>query len=256
MTERPRRSVLVPVLAACSVAAVVAVGVALTRDGGSDPEAAPSGGGTSGTTSVTETPEPTQPTSADATEAACPDPASPGVTVTELTEELQRVGCAIRDNPPSSCADEVGIAGARLAAEIGTTSLWENDQRWVVCDTFASQDGGVPTLLTTYANGEGLTPSPDTLAISENHLMQGGSQYFAAGRVFPGAGPITYHFPDGHDERATTRNGLWVMNYVLTQGKLGRGDSRGLDPITVTVDGQTFTLEWGLGTCAQTNHGC
>jgi hypothetical protein len=53
------------------------------------------------------------------------------------------------------------------------------------------------------------------------------------------------------------------MTYLPADGILAdpKTNTFNLDPIQVTVDytdGETkvFTLQWGLDTCAQVNHGC
>ncbi|HSV39542.1 MAG TPA: hypothetical protein VLI04_12360, partial [Nocardioidaceae bacterium] len=158
------------------------------------------------------------------------------------------------------CDKEVPLEGATVSETIGTTSLYATADAWVVCDTFASQDGGVPTLLETHPQAAPYVPDRSTLAISTNFLGQGQAQYFAAGKVFDGVDVIEYTFPDGKTVRAKTSNDFWVMDYRPEDGPLASGDLRGLKPIVVSVEGPStgagWSLEWGKDTCAQRNHGC
>jgi hypothetical protein len=217
MAEPPRRSWLSPVLAAAAVLAVVAVGAWFARGGGVD-DAAPAGGPSETATAPQETP-------------TTPD-------------------------PPGVCADVMPFPNAGMIASHGTTTLWKSSRSWVVCDTFASQDGGAPTLLAVHNVEAPYAPDQTSLAISENHLMTGESQYFAAGRAFDGVTSISYRFPDGHVVSAVVADGMWSMDYRPRQGPLAEGDTSGLGPIEVTAGSHTFTLDWGTGTCAQVNHGC
>jgi hypothetical protein len=158
------------------------------------------------------------------------------------------------------------LEGAAVTAERGfgasTTLLYETKTAWVVCDDWAAEDGGPPTLWNYHERSDAYAPSPQTLAISTNLLAGSGpetAQYVAAGRDFDGVEAIAYDFPDGHVEQAVVgRNGLWSMTY-LTEEPLST-----TQPVHVTVDyteaggggSETFTLQWGTDTCAQLNHGC
>jgi len=233
LAERPRRSRVLPFVAAAAVVAVMAA-AALLANRGDEKEPETLAPAATATTDQTIEPTPT---------------ATPTSAATQQGEE-----------PKNPCATEVPLKGATATATIGTTSLYENDGAWVVCDTFASQDGGVPTLLETHQQGAPYAPDQATMAISMNFLGQGQAQYFAAGKVFEGVDVIEYTFPDGKKVKAEISNGFWVMDYRPESGPLTEGDLRGLAPVEVSVEGPSagsgWSLEWGVDTCAQRNHGC
>jgi len=184
--------------------------------------------------------------------------------------------------PPTghiSCPTELGdlgdpsLRGATVTAERGygpwTTYLYETKSTWIVCDDFAAQGGGRPTLLAPHDESKPYEPDVSTLAISENSAWKpdgapGDYQLLAAGRDFAGVRAISYTFPDKHTEQAVVgQNGLWSMTYLPADGILAdpKTNTFNLDPIQVTVDytdggTKVFTLQWGLDTCAQVNHGC
>lgn len=159
----------------------------------------------------------------------------------------------------------------------GTTYLYETKSAWVVCDDSTAVPGGprsergyTPTLVSSHLKSGSYQPDTSTLAISENWLSKPNSGWpastfrFAAGRDFDGVQAISYTFPDNHTAQAVVgQNGLWSRTYLPTDGILTdqKTNTFNLDPIEVTVDytgreTETFTLRWGLDTCAQLNHGC
>jgi len=246
---------------------------ATTPPGGSATPS-PSGG------SVTSTP------SEDPAGSAIPTPSllpSQPTNTVPLTEPPQVAGA-------TSCADEVSqfakvqepaLQGATVTAErdsaAGTTYLYETKLASVVCDDSTAVLGGpesgrgyMPTLVSSHLKSESYQPDKDTLAVSMNFIGSADyisieSAYFlAAGRDFDGVQAISYTFPDGHTERAVVgENGLWSMAYVITDRPTLKlyNDSSQLDPVDVTVtstggDTTKYTLQWGLDTCAQLNHGC
>lgn len=181
-------------------------------------------------------------------------------------------------NKPVSCDEEAAnvlderLPGAHVTDERnygpGTTYLYETKAAWVVCDNLADSDGGSPTLFSVHDKSQAYQPSTETLAISQNFNIDQDegwvSQFVAAGRDFDGVQANSYSFPDGHTEEAVVgQNGLWSMTYLPTDGVLvdPMTNFSNLGPIEVTVnytggDVRNFTLQWGLHTCAQTNHGC
>lgn len=288
---RPGHRWLVPGLAAASVLAVVAgaFAVASTNDDGAGRGSSlqPAGPGT--TQSPTSPPgesASSTPSGGSATPTPPEEPASsaiPTPTTVALVEPPQVSGA-------TSCADEVSgfakvqepaLQGATVTAErdsgAGTTYLYETKSAWVVCDDSTAVLGGpesangyTPTLVSSHLKSESYQPDTDTLAISMNFIGSAdynsieSAYFFAAGRDFDGVQAISYTFPDGHTERAVAgQNGLWSMAYVITDRPTLNlfADTSQLDPIEVTVTytgGNTgsFTLQWGLDTCAQLNHGC
>lgn len=210
-----------------------------------------------------------------------PPPPAPPLTGAETTSITAGTATSARVPPPplvaTTCDEEVAglpereLDGAAWTAamdyDLGTTWLYETKTAWVVCDDFAASDGGAPTLFAVHHTSAAYEPDPSTLAISENFQFRAGvfaSQYVAAGRDFDGVQAISYHFPDGHTQAAVVgENGLWSMTYLPTDGPLNDPDTdqTTFDPIEVMVtfsggETRSFTLQWGLDTCAQTNHGC
>ncbi len=269
--QTPRRGWLMPGLAAAAVAAIVATGVYLANHHDSSRSASPlqpAGGASTSTSPAGPVP---------------PSPADTTVTAEITPPAYASTGPPPAAPPPENCADAVNeliqqaappLAGATETASrsggIGTTYLYESTDAWVVCDDFASVDGGAPTMLPWHLKSDPYVPTVKTIGISENAVGKPGHldhQYVAGGRDFTGVRAIAYTFPDGHTENAVVgQNGLWSMNYQPTTGPLvdPNTNERTLDPIKVTVrytpagggGTDTFTLRWGPGTCGQTNHGC
>lgn len=190
------------------------------------------------------------------------------------------------DEAPVSCDEEVAemaqmepsLRGAAVTAQrdtaIGTIYLYETKAAGVVCDDTTAVPGGpqsekgyVPTLISFHQKSEDYRLDSETLAISQNYIASPDGAYsyfFAAGRDFDGVEAISYTFPDGHTEDAVLgKNGFWSMSYLPTEGVLAdpKTNTFRLDPIKVTLrhsydDFWVASLEWGLDTCAQLNHGC
>jgi hypothetical protein len=264
---------LIPGLAAAAVVAIVTVGAAVVQHGGDGPSGssnhfAPAAGGGS---SVRSTPAQGRHHS-----AATSAPPSREHVIRRGTHVFPIKGGALPHDPVTTCEqaiaglDTPGLDGATVTADRSyddyTTSLYETKSAWIVCDTGSTEDGGPPTLFSPHQKDDTYQPDLDTLAVSENYSMDDSSwaQFVAAGRDFDGVQSIRYAFPDGHVENAVVGvNGLWSMTYLPTTGPLVDPDvnQTTLDPIQVTVDytdGHTdmFTLQWGVNTCAQLNHGC
>lgn len=236
---------LAPVAAAAAVAVLLGgaavVGIALA-DGGDGRGTAPAGQGT--TSGETATDEP----------SVSP---SPGTTAS-LPEPT--------DGPKgqASCDRVVQgyLPGATKAAEAPygdgfVTYLYATSDQWVVCDTFATIDGGPPTVTTVEAFGPA-PPSKDLFLISTNLSLNAadGGQFFAAGAPIPGVTAITYRFPTGDVVDATITDGIWVMQYLMPHPP----NRIWTDPVLVVAtldDGskkEYFLTEMDL--CAQINHGC
>ncbi len=210
---------------------------------------------------------------------AVPTPGQPPTEPAPSTVGPGDPGVPTGPPPATSCAQEIAHAaepslrGAVVTAERdygpGTTYLYETKAAWVVCDDLTATDGGAPTLLSFHDKARRYEPYAVTTAVSENLITNSdGSwvydQFVAGGRDFDGGQAITYVFPDGHVEDAVVgRNGLWSMVYLATDGVFMDPNTNEtlLDPIEVRVrytsgDIHTFTLRWGIDTCAQLNHGC
>ncbi len=269
----PRRW-LVPGLAAAAVLTIIGAGAfAASRDGDSGAPGSggqvPVGGTTSSTTSTRPSaaasspvaPDPsTVPPTVTTVPPPAPTPTAPGGAVGSCDKDIEQLG-------------DPSLHGASVTAQRttgpATTWLYETKSAWIVCDDLTASDGGAPTLFAPHNKAETYRPSVSTLKVSDNLVTGSGgnwlyAQFVAGGRDFDGVRAISYAFPDGHVEDAVVgQNGLWSMNYLATGGLfLQHGTNvTKLDPIEVTVhltNGavKTFSLRWGLDTCAQINHGC
>jgi hypothetical protein len=236
------RGWLVPAVAAAAVAAVIAGGsLMLSGNDGGARTLAPGGSDTSASST------PSSPTSQPAT----PDPSC---------------ARAVKEFLPGAdmkYSQKVDGAG-KVTTDV---ELWVDGDQWQVCDTFATLDDPAgqetPTL---FAVQQGRRVNQERLRISMNFVQVGGglqAEYVAAGRASAEVAGIRYTFPDGHVEDVTpaAHDGYWSMVYLPESGPLADGDLRGVDPIKVTVfpvigEQQSYTLEWGVDTCAQINHGC
>lgn len=269
---------LVPGLAAAAVVGIVAVGAVVVQHTGSGPSGsaspiAPAGHGDTpgghGAASVQTTPS-----AGHHHLAATSAPQVGRHVIRRGTRVFPTKGGALLHTPVTTCQQEIaglgvpGLDGATMTAERSygdySTSLYETKTDWIVCDTGATTDGGAPTLFSPHQKADPYQPNLETLAVSQNYSMDDSTwaEFVAAGRDFDGVESISYAFPDGHVQNAVIGvNGLWSMTYLPTGGPLTTGNLNGLDPIQVTVDytdghTDTFTLQWGLNTCAQANHGC
>ncbi len=261
--EPRRTSWVAPVAASVAMLVVVGTTGALLAFGGGDK---PGGAEVGPAANSADNMPPDEQTSAGAgSEQATTSSPEPGAERGESTAADPRSPLPpVTAEDPSTCAADVRshLGEAREVAAIdydgGRASLWYAGPVWVVCDTWAAEaDGGSTTLI-----GARKVDSPvdkSTFQISENH-SNNSSQFFAAGPAIPGVAAIVYTFPDGHVAEAEMTDQMWLMTYLPTEGPLasGRAPSK---PVTVKVthDGgqvDDYTLEWGLDTCAQVNHGC
>jgi hypothetical protein len=239
--SRTSRGWLVPVAAAVAVAAVIGGGALLLNNDRGGQQLAPSGSDTSAATPGTSSPTPA---------AVVPNPAC---------------ASAVRESLPGAEMkySQLAAASGAVATDV---EIWVDGDQWQVCDTFATLDDPAgqqkPTL---FAVHRGRTvPAQEQVRISMNFVQLNGglqAEYVAGGRVSSAVTKIRYAFPDGHVEAASPADdGYWSIVYLPEDGPLAGGDLRGVDPIevTVTADGaeQTYSLEWGVDTCAQINHGC
>ena len=243
-TPRTSRGWLLPAAAAAAVAAVIGGGSLMLNNDRGGPTLDPLGSDTSAATTQ-ETPTTATPTPAATADAAC---------ASAIQESLPGA-----DLKYSQRVDGTG----KVTTDV---EIWVDGDQWQVCDTFAALDDPdgqqKPTLFAVHSGRT--VPDQEQVRISMNFVgVPGGLQaeYVAAGRVSSAVTKIRYAFPDGHVEAASPADdGYWSIVYLPEDGPLAGGDLRGVDPIevTVTADGaeQTYTLEWGVDTCAQINHGC
>jgi hypothetical protein len=231
----------VPLGAAAAVALVAGMGVWAVRAGGDGPEATPAAGGAS---------------SAPATPSATPS--DEGTSTPTAPSSGTQVGTG-------TCEQELAhvLDGAALALEFpadpdGQTSIWVKGDRFALCDV---RDG-----TTTVHHPLPITPrgGVDAYAVSSVHE---GTQVT---RVAGGARPpgvegfdVVYTFPDGRVQQAEhgrDAEGRWWWRVVHTARDPG-GSELDQPPIQVAVRDaggtrETYTLAWGVDTCAQANHGC
>lgn len=282
---RPGGRWVIPTLAAAAVIAVIAgtyAVSALDDDGAGRTDSLQPAATSTGIPSLSPTPTLPPPTPTPGPSRSDQPTPTVAPSTAPSTAAMTPPPLTATPGPPTghiSCPTELGdlgdpsLRGATVTAERGygpwTTYLYETKSTWIVCDDFAAQGGGRPTLLAPHDESKPYEPDVSTLAISENSAWKpdgapGDYQLLAAGRDFAGVRAISYTFPDKHTEQAVVgQNGLWSMTYLPADGILAdpKTNTFNLDPIQVTVDytdGETkvFTLQWGLDTCAQVNHGC
>ena len=238
---------LVPAGAAAAVALVAGMAYWAINPGGSETNGIPVTGG--GTSSAPVTPSDPSPSSIpESTSTSTPTRPDPGATVTVGTR---------------GCEQEMAnvLEGASLAVQVegrALSSFWVKGEKFVLCDEF---DGR-----TTIHQALPLTPRDDvsTYAVSTDFLD--GQVSRSAGGIVP-AGleevfDVAYTFPDGHTEHATKSTDdegrtWWRMVYTYDDGG-GNEMQKPEIVVVVRLSGAEldYTLEWGLDTCAQANHGC
>jgi len=241
----PRRNGwLMPVAAAAAVAALIGGGAWLVS-GGDGTSGAPTGGGTgTPTTSIeSSTGEPTD-------EGTATPTADPGGT---LQPDVPYRFCSseLRDYLPG--ADQVGS----VPHEAGVSLLFKTNDQAILCDIW--QVDGAPRATLTAATDASPAIGKDLFKLYMNFSSTKDAEYGAGGAVIVGVSGIDYTFPDGHTESATITGAMWSMVYLPTSGPLLSGRLPD-EPVTVTVSRggvqEHYTLEWGVDTCAQINHGC
>lgn len=233
---RSRRGWVVPALAAASVIAAVAVGGAVLAVG-DDPEpetGVPAGSGTAQPSTAPEI-------ATDVTSAPVAPSTVPG--------------------KGEGCGDlRIPLPGASELASIPigetTVHLFGNDSRWIVCDDWASHDGGVATLLHPHPFGTPIAKAQ--LGISMNFSMDDSTigEYVAGGALPEGVESITYRFADGHVQEAVLDGDMWAMAYFAEVPDGAEViDGATVDVVTDGVPAR-FTLRMPEDFCTQSNHGC
>jgi hypothetical protein len=148
------------------------------------------------------------------------------------------------------------LPGAELAATFDDhTSMWVKGDRFALCDVRGRTTVQRPRPLTPEARA-------DTYAVSSVYTASGEVTRVAGGVVPDGATAfdVSYTFPDGETVPAETVSGgghTWwrVVHTYASQGNEMKDPA--ID-VTVSYSGvqEHYTLQWGLDTCAQANHGC
>jgi hypothetical protein len=226
----------VPAGAAAAVAVVAGLSWWAVSVGGGDTEQTPvTGGGTSSATVL------------DPAETATPPPTA------VATSGTTQVGTR-------PCEDEMEyvLKGAELAFQVDpSTSFYVKGDRFVLCDV---RDG-----TTTGHKALPLTPREGVAPYAVSTLNEGKQTIRVAGGIVPAgalAYDVGYTFPDGHVEHAQKAaddqgRTWWWMAYAYDDGG---GNELNMPPIEVTVSYSGaryhYSLEYGVDTCAQANHGC
>jgi len=238
----------VPLGAAAAVALVAGMGVWAVRAGGDEPEAAPAAGASSAAT---------------ATPSAAP---SDGGTSTPTAASSEPTGPSSGTRVGTgTCEQELEyvLEGATLALEFpadpgGQTSIWVKGDRFVLCDV---RDG-----TTTVHHPLPITPRDGVDAYAVSSVREGKRVTRVAGGAQPPGVEgfdVVYTFPDGRVQQAEhgrDAEGRWWWRVVHTAPDPG-GSELDQPPIQVEVRDargtrETYTLAWGVDTCAQANHGC
>jgi hypothetical protein len=154
---------------------------------------------------------------------------------------------------------EFVLDGARFALWVDdTSSFWVKGEKFVLCDEL---DGR-----TTVHKALPLTPRDDVATYAVSTDLLGGQVIRSAGGIVPRGLEDVFHveytFPDGHVEPATQATDdqgrtWWSMTYAYDDGG-GSELEKPMIEVTVSLSGvqKHYSLEWGLDTCAQANHGC
>jgi len=224
---------LVPIVAAAAV--LVVVGVAgWAVQAGRDDDGAPVGVPTPTPTATAPDPEPSEPSGkATLSLSTCTDPLGQ-----VLADAQQAVAFP---------ADEVG----------GETTMWVAGESYALCDVRAGITVVHKPVSMTTADGV----APYQVSSIYPRTEDGFRTVQVAGGLVPEgamAYDVSYTFPDGHTERATTttddqRRTWWRMVYSYA----GEPDPT---PIRVTVRysgaQKEYSLKPGVDTCAQANETC
>lgn len=168
---------------------------------------------------------------------------------------------------PSTCADPVGrvLAGARQAVTFpaddggGETSIWVAEDAYALCDVRA----GITIVHKPVAMSGAPGVEPFQVSSIYPRTPDGFRTIQVAGGLVPegaAAFDVSYTFPDGHTEVATTTvddqgRAWWRMVHAYDDG--GESDQ---SPIRVVVSysgvQHEYALRPGVDTCAQVNETC
>jgi hypothetical protein len=248
---------LVPAVAAAAVVAAVAVGGAVIA-GGDEPTSrpgAPAGGGPAQPSLAPDTP------TDDSNAVPSEPPTKPDAprTVPGESKSSGAFDGGFPVQPPQSCADlRIPVRSATEVSSIPigdtTVRLFANDDTWIVCDEWASLDGGAATLFHPHPLGAQLGRAE--LGVSMNFSLDDpdASEYVAGGALPDGVQAISYTFSDGHVEQATITDDMWAMAYFTS----AKTSIEGATVEVTMADGSSDQVElrYPLDFCSQSNHGC
>jgi hypothetical protein len=253
---------LVPAGAAAAVALVAGLGYWAISPGGSEPDGLPVTGGGSSTPTIDSTVDPSSLPSNEGT--ATPTPPGPDETI-DAGDAVDEVRDR-REVGTLSCEKELEfvLKGATLAYQVDdTSSFWVKGDRFSLCYAI---DGSTtvthplpldvpPDDVATYRVLSVFPPTEDgyrTIRVAGGLVPAGLEEVFT----------VEYTFPDGHTEPATKVTDdqgrtWWRMAYSYDDGG-GNEMKKPEIKVVVRLSGAEYdyTLDWGMDTCAQANHGC
>jgi hypothetical protein len=253
---------LVPVAAAAAVALVAGTAYWAISLGGSDAhQGVPVTGG--GTSAASVTPDQPDASSVPTNTAGSASTVCPARCLPTTSEEPVEAGAG-------SCETELEnvLKGADKAyvfppgADAGTSAIYVKGEKFSLCD---SREG-----TTTVTHPLPLKPQEDVATYRVLSIFPPTSDGYQTIRVAGGIVPsglegvfdVSYTFPDGHTQQATTSTddqgrAWWLMVYRYDDGG---GNEMQKPPIEVTVSysgvQKHYSLAWATDTCAQANHGC
>jgi hypothetical protein len=249
---------LVPAGAAAAVALVAGMGYWAISPGGQPQHGAPAtdGGASSGPVVAPDGTLAPAPVPATGTAA----PVGPDGPLPSSVPSAGSVPPSEGPVPDSLCANglENVLPGATLAFQEDDFSFYVKGDRFVLCDNLGGS--------TTVHHAMPLTPRTNDLSTYDVSTIYTGQQVVrVAGGIVPEGAPafdVTYTFPDGHAEHAGTATDAvgrtwWYMSYSYPDpggNELKQPEIR----VTVSLSGvqEHYSLQYGVNTCAQANHGC
>jgi hypothetical protein len=186
----------------------------------------------------------------------------PGSTSASPTEPTETVSASLEPGLKTPCDQEARalLEDATQAGAVGyaggNTYLYTAHRKWLICDDWATKDGGPPTVLATHPLDGPVTQ--DLFLISQNYSMdpQDGAQYFAGGDLVDGVSSISYLFPTGDTVEATITDTMWSMVYLMDKPPARAWTTPVKVLVTMDDGSQTGFGLTGMDLCAQVNHGC
>jgi hypothetical protein len=179
-------------------------------------------------------------------------PTEPTETVTAFLEPGLKTRC---DQEARAFLEDAARAG-EVGYAVGNTYLYTAHRSSLICDDWATSDGGPPTVLAPHPLDGPVTK--DLFLISQNYSTDpaGGAQYFSGGDLIDGVSSISYLFPTGDTVEATITDTMWSMVYLMDKPP-ARAWTTPVEVLVTMDDGsqQGFGLT-DMDLCAQINHGC